>query len=183
MKKVSTLLIAILIFWTSVLSAQHLKKDGAPDMRYKENKELYSNQPSPSSINSYSTPSSTSNNYSTIHLKKDGTPDKRYKENRTSTSDATTRSSSYPKYHKTSTTVPRYNSKPNYSSVVARDANGKIKRSEAAKLSFMKQTGFPHGRPGYVIDHKIPLKEGGCDCPSNMQWQTIAEGKAKDKWE
>jgi hypothetical protein len=34
-----------------------------------------------------------------------------------------------------------------------------------------------------VVDHKIPLKRGGCDCPENMQWQTIQEAKAKDKWE
>jgi 5-methylcytosine-specific restriction endonuclease McrA len=44
-------------------------------------------------------------------------------------------------------------------------------------------TGYPHGRPGYVVDHIIPLKHGGADAPSNMQWQTIAEAKAKDKWE
>ena len=37
--------------------------------------------------------------------------------------------------------------------------------------------------PGWVIDHIIPLKEGGCDCPENMQWQTIADAKAKDRWE
>jgi hypothetical protein len=27
------------------------------------------------------------------------------------------------------------------------------------------------------------LKHGGADDPSNMQWQTTAEAKAKDKWE
>ena len=43
----------------------------------------------------------------------------------------------------------------------------------------MTRTGYPHGRPGYVVDHVIPLKRGG-DAPWNMQWQTIAEGKAKD---
>jgi hypothetical protein len=32
-------------------------------------------------------------------------------------------------------------------------------------------------------DHIVPLKRGGCDCPSNMQWQTREEAKAKDKWE
>lgn len=47
----------------------------------------------------------------------------------------------------------------------------------------MKQTGYPHGRPGYVIDHIIPLANGGRDDPSNMQWQTKADAKAKDKWE
>ena len=47
----------------------------------------------------------------------------------------------------------------------------------------MKQTGYPHGRLGYVIDHTIPPKRGGADKPSNMQWQTKAAAKAKDKWE
>jgi hypothetical protein len=34
-----------------------------------------------------------------------------------------------------------------------------------------------------VIDHIKPLKRGGADTPSNMQWQTKAEAKAKDKIE
>jgi hypothetical protein len=34
-----------------------------------------------------------------------------------------------------------------------------------------------------VIDHIKPLACGEPDVPSNMQWQTIAEGKAKDKVE
>jgi hypothetical protein len=37
--------------------------------------------------------------------------------------------------------------------------------------------------PGYVVDHITPLKRGGADAPSNMQWQTIDAAKAKDKWE
>jgi len=32
---------------------------------------------------------------------------------------------------------------------------------------------------GYVIDHIKPLECGGADDPSNMQWRTVAEGKAK----
>jgi hypothetical protein len=40
-------------------STQHLKKDGTPDKRYKENKAK------------------------PVHTKKDGTPDKRFKENKT----------------------------------------------------------------------------------------------------
>jgi hypothetical protein len=24
---------------------------------------------------------------------------------------------------------------------------------------------------------------GGADAPTNMQWQTVADGKAKDNWE
>jgi hypothetical protein len=35
----------------------------------------------------------------------------------------------------------------------------------------------------YVIDHKKALAEGGADELSNMQWQTAADAKAKDKWE
>jgi len=69
------------------------------------------------------------------------------------------------------------------SSGIARDSRGRIKRSSSEKHSFMKSSGYPHGRPGYVVDHIVPLKKGGCDCPSNMQWQTISDAKAKDKWE
>jgi hypothetical protein len=64
-----------------------------------------------------------------------------------------------------------------------RDENGRIIRSSTARHDFMKQTGYANGRPGYVVDHIIALKHGGCDCPENMQWQTIEEAKAKDKWE
>ena len=39
------------------------------------------------------------------------------------------------------------------------------------------------GRPGYVVDHIIALACGGADTPANMQWQTIAEGRAKDRRE
>ena len=66
---------------------------------------------------------------------------------------------------------------------VPRTSKGKIARSEEAKRTFEKQTGFSRGRPGYVIDHKVPLACGGADSPSNMQWQTVEEGKAKDKVE
>lgn len=47
----------------------------------------------------------------------------------------------------------------------------------------MTNTGYPKGRKGYVVDHIVPLACGGSDSPSNMQWQTAAAGKAKDKVE
>jgi hypothetical protein len=70
-----------------------------------------------------------------------------------------------------------------------RDSHGRIKRSVAAKDTFRREHHCPStGRasgpcPGYVIDHVKPLACGGLDDPSNMQWQTVADGKAKDKWE
>lgn len=75
--------------------------------------------------------------------------------------------------------------KPRTSKAVgpARDSHGRILRSGAAKHAFEVSTGYPHGRPGYVVDHIKPLACGGADDTTNMQWQTVAEGKAKDKWE
>lgn len=124
------------------------------------------------------------------HYKKDGTPDRRYRENRSPKYSSTnyryhtTYSSnrSRSSYRSNRTYKPRYRA-TSYSYSVRRDKHGKIKRSESARRTFMKQTGYPHGRPGYVIDHIKPLKKGGCDCPSNMQWQTKEAARAKDKWE
>jgi hypothetical protein len=64
-----------------------------------------------------------------------------------------------------------------------RDARGRFVRSDSARRTFMKSTGYPKGRPGYVVDHVVPLACGGPDSPSNMQWQSVAEAKAKDKTE
>jgi hypothetical protein len=69
------------------------------------------------------------------------------------------------------------------SSAGVHDARDRIQRSAAARHAFARQTGFPNGRPGYVIDHIKPLACGGVDAPSNMHWQTIAASKAKDKIE
>jgi hypothetical protein len=66
---------------------------------------------------------------------------------------------------------------------IPRDDYGRIKRSPSVRRQFMQQTGYPHGRPGYVIDHVVPLKRGGCDSPENMQWQTIRDAREKDRWE
>jgi hypothetical protein len=109
--------------------------------------------------------------------------------------------------HNTSTSHSRFTSHPadtlpdtpykkdhiasghNPHSSVTYDKHGKIKRSTAAKNAFKREhpcpaNGHTSGScPGYVIDHVRPLECGGADAPSNMQWQTVAEGKAKDKTE
>lgn len=72
---------------------------------------------------------------------------------------------------------------------VQRDKQGKIKRSTAARAAFERQspcpsTGKTKGScPGYVVDHVRALECGGADDPSNMQWQTVAAAKEKDKME
>jgi hypothetical protein len=72
---------------------------------------------------------------------------------------------------------------------VARDRHGRIKRSRAARSEFQREkpcpsTGKTSGRcPGYVVDHIKALECGGPDSPTNMQWQTTADAKAKDKTE
>src|SRR5437868_4659846 len=75
----------------------------------------------------------------------------------------------------------------------ARNSHGRIRRSSTAKHQFQHShpcpsTGKASGAcPGYVIDHVKPLKRGGADAgadaPSNMQWQSKAVAKAKDKTE
>ena len=45
-------------------------------------------------------------------------------------------------------------------------------------------TGLTSGAcPGYRKDHVNPLACGGPDAVSNLQWQTVAAAKAKDRWE
>lgn len=62
-----------------------------------------------------------------------------------------------------------------------RDKHGKIARSQWAKQEFKRQSGFPSGRPGYQIDHIIPLACGGPDTPTNMQWLSLDEKRVKDR--
>ena len=61
---------------------------------------------------------------------------------------------------------------------VKRDSHGRIARSSNAKHDFQKSSPCPStGKTtgactGYVIHHVTPLKRGGADHPSIMQWQT-----------
>ncbi len=69
------------------------------------------------------------------------------------------------------------------------NAGAETKRSQGAIADFKRShpcpaTGATKGPcKGYVIDHVKALACGGADDPSNMQWQTSADAKAKDKWE
>lgn len=62
-------------------------------------------------------------------------------------------------------------------------------RSAAARAEFVRAnpcpaTGATRGAcPGWQVDHITPLKCGGPDAPSNMQWLTIHDHKAKTKRE
>ena len=62
-------------------------------------------------------------------------------------------------------------------------------RIHAAVAAFKRSTPCPAtDKPekrckGYVVDHIKALACGGADTPANMQYQTKAEAKAKDKWE
>jgi hypothetical protein len=65
----------------------------------------------------------------------------------------------------------------------ARNAKGRILRGTSAKFAFERATGYDHGRKGYVIDRIVPLACGGADNTSNMQWQSVADAKVKDRTE
>jgi hypothetical protein len=44
---------------------------------------------------------------------------------------------------------------------VPRDEKGRMQRRAAARHACARPTGYPHGRPGYVIDHVVSL---ACGC-------------------
>jgi hypothetical protein len=62
-------------------------------------------------------------------------------------------------------------------------------RSAAARAEFQRlhpcpATGERRGPcPGYVVDHIRALACGGPDSADNMQWQTVPDGKLKDRVE
>ena len=78
---------------------------------------------------------------------------------------------------------------PMLSEAVERDANGRIVRSRAVAARFQRMhpcpsTGLRYGGcPGHIKDHKQALACNGFDTVNNLQWQTVAEGKAKDRVE
>ena len=72
-------------------------------------------------------------------------------------------------------------------STSTRTSHGKTKRDPEQRRAYMKShpcpsTGRTSGAcPGYQVDHRQALACGGSDAPSNMEWLTVAEHKAKHK--
>lgn len=68
-------------------------------------------------------------------------------------------------------------------------ADARPQRDHKAIAAFKREnpcpsTGQRRGAcPGWVVDHVKALACGGPDHPSNLQWQTVADAKAKDRWE
>lgn len=73
--------------------------------------------------------------------------------------------------------------------VPKRTPTGKIARSTTQVNKFKKTHACPAtGKiqttcPGYIVDHIVPLCACGKDDPSNMQWQSYKDSKAKDRLE
>jgi hypothetical protein len=73
--------------------------------------------------------------------------------------------------------------------LIATSAEAKTHRSRAVTQEFERlhpcpSTGLTHGAcPGWIKDHIVALCKGGPDAVSNLQWQTVVDAKAKDKWE
>jgi hypothetical protein len=62
-------------------------------------------------------------------------------------------------------------------------------RAKSARAEFQRAHPCPANGarrgacPGFVVDHVVPLCAGGADAPGNMQWQTVADAKVKDREE
>lgn len=83
---------------------------------------------------------------------------------------------------------------PRYCGPPQRASDGSIARSKAVVREFRAihpcpSTGHTTGRcPGWAVDHVVPLKCGGCDALTNLQWLPSAIKSAsgaapKDRWE
>lgn len=58
-------------------------------------------------------------------------------------------------------------------------------RSPSVVREFERLSGYPHGRAGFVVDHKIPICAGGpeVDVVTNMAWQERIASYRKDAFE
>jgi hypothetical protein len=62
------------------------------------------------------------------------------------------------------------------------EAPGQYKagRLRSVIRQFLIESGYPNGRPGFVVDHKRPLCAGGADALPNLQFQEQRESYRKD---
>ena len=68
--------------------------------------------------------------------------------------------------------------------VDAGQARSRTARADFVRSQHCPSTGKARGAcPGWVVDHVTALACGGRDHPSNMQWQTVADAREKDRWE
>lgn len=73
--------------------------------------------------------------------------------------------------------------------LAASPAEARTPRSAAARQAFVREHPCPATGvrrlpcPGHIIDHVVPLCAGGPDHPGNMQWQTVAQARLKDREE
>ncbi len=71
--------------------------------------------------------------------------------------------------------------------VLTGGAEAACKRSDAVRRAFVRTHPCPatglNKLPcyGFILDHIIPLCANGPDGPNNLQWQSIADAKAKDR--
>lgn len=79
-----------------------------------------------------------------------------------------------------------------FSAIRCRECEGKLYlRSRAVIKQFQRETGFPKGRKGWIVDHVVPLacaselqlRRRDLDVIENLQWQSKAEAQSKDRWE
>jgi len=69
-----------------------------------------------------------------------------------------------------------------------RDGFGRIKRDAKARSRFIAVWPKPDDGREWHVDHIIPLANGGCDMPHNMQWlptdiKSCSTPTCKDRWE
>ena len=85
--------------------------------------------------------------------------------------------------HTGARSTPRRSARSDKCGSCARNREGKIARNPAAVREFKKTHPCPGSCKGMVVDHIVPLKRGGADSPSNMQWQTKEQANEKDRTE
>jgi hypothetical protein len=54
-----------------------------------------------------------------------------------------------------------------------------ITRDPSVVRKYKRTSGYPNGRAGYEVDHRIPIGLGGKDDPGNLQWLTVERHKEK----